>query len=320
MRVLVTGLTGFVGGWLGVELARSNPDAEVWGTTHGPDGPPLPAGFPAGARFLPCDLTDPQQVCHAVEESRPDQVFHLAGFASAAGGDGPLVHRVNVDATVHLLEALATQDKPCRVLLASSGYVYGPTTPGRPACEDDPLAPRGVYGESKAAMERAVEPFTGRGGLSLTIVRAFNHTGPRQATGFVVPDFARQIIRAEQGLEPPTIRVGNLDARRDFLDVRDVVRAYRLLLAMEPAPHRVVNVASGTPRSVEIVLNALLSQARATLRVERDASRMRPSDMPECVGDPSLLRTLTGWRPQVEWNQTLSDCLAWWRDQTAASA
>lgn len=313
MRILITGASGFVGGWLAEELSRAYPEASLWGSTHGPSA--TPAELLAPVRLLPCDLTDRERVAELIAETRPERVFHLAGFASAAGGDAALVHRVNVEATVHLLRALEAAGRPCRVLLASSGYVYGPTQPGRPAREDDPLAPRGVYAESKAAMEAAARPFAGRGGLSLVAARAFNHTGPRQGTAFVVPAFARQIARAERGLESSVIRVGNLDARRDFLDVRDVVRAYRLLLETETTPWRVVNVASGVPVAIDVVLDRLLAEARAPLSVEADPARMRPSDLPECAGDPAHLTALTGWRPEIPFEQTLCDTLDWWREQ-----
>lgn len=319
MRILVTGATGFVGGWLGVELARAHAEAEIFGTHYGPPGPPLPEGFPASARLLPCDLTEPGAAAAIVGQTRPDRVFHLAGFASAAGGDAALIRRANVEATVEILRALEAQGRPCRVLLASSGYVYGSTEPGRPAREEDPLDPRGVYAESKAAMETAVQPFAGRGGgLALTVTRAFNHTGPRQSADFVVPAFARQIARIERGLDPPVVRVGNLLALRDFLDVRDVVRAYRMLLDHEDGSDwRIVNVASGAPVSIQALLDDLQARARAPLSVEPDPARMRPADLPESAGDPARLRALTGWRQEIDLPGMLAETLDWWREQAA---
>ena len=312
MRVLITGATGFVGGWLAHDLASAYPDARLFGTAHGPD--PL-AALPPSLDLLPCDLTDQDALAAVLEQVRPDRVFHLAGFASGAGGDRDKIFRVNVEATVGLLRLLADAGTPCRVQLASSGYVYGATPPGQPARETDPPAPVGTYAESKAAMETAARPFA-CDNLQITVTRSFNHTGPRQGTEFVVPAFARQIARIERGLEAPVVRVGNLDARRDFLHVRDVVRAYRLLICEEvatPSPWRIVNVASGVPVTVRSLLDTLVGLANQPLSVETDPARMRPSDLPESAGDAALLAQLTGWRPETGLPATLSDTLSWWR-------
>ena len=316
MRVLITGATGFVGGWLAEELARAEPQARLWGTAHGP-APPRP--LPDAVRVVPCDLGDPAAVRDVVALARPDRVFHLAGFASAAGGDRERIFDVNVRATVGLLEALAEAGGECRVLLASSGYVYGATERGRPAREDDAPRPVGVYAESKAAMEAAVRPLAGAA-LRLTVTRSFNHTGPGQGPDFVVPAFARQIAGIERGEAEPVVRVGNLEARRDFLHVRDVVRAYRLLLdgGVAAADWRVVNVASGVPVAIRAVLDELTAQARVKVSVETDPARVRPSDMPECAGDPSRLAALTGWRAETSLAETLAETLDWWRARPAA--
>jgi GDP-4-dehydro-6-deoxy-D-mannose reductase len=318
VRVLITGGTGFVGGWLAGELARAYPDAVLFGTAHTvahlPPGMTAPDDLPDALQLIACDLTEPGSVRAAVAEARPDRVFHLAGFASGAGTDRERIFHVNVDATATLLSALEAQGTPCRVHLASSGYVYGATQPGRPARESDPPAPAGAYAESKEAMERLARVYAENGLLSLTVTRSFNHTGPRQTADFVVPAFARQIARIERGLEPPVVRVGNLEAGRDFLHVRDVVRAYRLLLCeTDPAPWRVVNVASGVSVSIRSLLDKLTAVATVPLSVENDPARMRPSDLPECAGDPTLLRELTGWRPETGLDEMLADTLAYWR-------
>ena len=315
MRILVTGATGFVGTWLLAHLdeAHKEGSVELFGTEHGPALGPVPPSV----RLASCDLTDAGAVKTVIGDVRPDRVFHLAGFASAAGTDHALIHRVNVEATVSLLQALDDIGRPCRVQLASSGYVYGATVPGRPAREDDAPAPSGAYAESKAAMEQAARAFARPGGaLSLTVTRSFNHSGPRQAPGFFVPAVARQIARIEAGLEPPTVLVGNLDAKRDFLDVRDVVRAYRLLLEADPANDnfRVVNVASGEARVIQSLLDALVALSHVPLNVETDPARVRPLDLPECTGDSSLLQTLTGWQSAVPLDQTLADTLDYWRE------
>jgi GDP-4-dehydro-6-deoxy-D-mannose reductase len=313
VRVLITGVTGFVGGWLASELAGHYPQAACYGTTtHSPSD--APANLPPGLRLLTADLTDANAMRHAVAEASPTHVFHLAGFASGAGTDAERINRVNVDATVSLLSALEAEGRSCRVHLASSGYVYGATVSGRPARETDAPSPVGAYAESKAAMEKAVRPYSENGVLSLMVTRSFNHTGPRQTADFVVPAFAKQIARIEKGLEPPVVRVGNLEAKRDFLSVQDVVRAYRLLLVeSDSAPWRIVNVASGVGLTIRSLLDTLVAESTVPVTVETDPNRLRPSDLPECVGNSTLLTQLTGWHPEIPIEEVLAGTLKYWR-------
>jgi GDP-4-dehydro-6-deoxy-D-mannose reductase len=310
MRILITGATGFVGGYLAAELSEHYPKAQLFGTSYGHASG---AALPEGTTVLDADLRDPAVIARVLEASAPDIIFHLAGFASGAGTDAAVIRAANVDATRMLVEAVASTHKPCRLHLASTGYVYGTTEPGQPASESDTLRPEGAYAESKAEMETVIQPLATEN-LSITVTRAFNHTGPRQTPVFVAPGFARQLARIEQGLDEPTVRVGNLEAKRDFLDVRDVVRAYRLLLCeQESAPWRVVNVASGEAISIQSILDTLLGMAEKKVRVEIDPSRLRPSDMPECVGSSALLSELTGWRKTHSLTDTLAETLSWWR-------
>ncbi len=307
MRVLITGAGGFVGGWLAEALAAAHPDALLFGTVHGPGEPR------AGAVPIAADLSDPEAARHAVEVSQPTHIFHLAGFASAAGMDQVAIERANVAASVGLLEAARAQEKPCRVLLASSGYVYGPT-PERPARETDPLDPRGPYASSKALMEEAARPFASET-LALTVVRSFNHSGPRQRPGFAIPDWASQLAAIERGEVEPVLRHGNLGSIRDFLDVRDVVEAYRKLLCEAPKnPWRVVNVCSGVGVSMQSVLDTLISVTRVPVRAEVDPGKWR-DDAWSCVGDNGTLLALTGFRPAFLLAETLSATLDFWRTE-----
>lgn len=307
MRILITGAGGFVGGWLAEALAAAYPSATLFGTVHG-------AGEPrAGATPIPGDLSDPEAAAQAIAVSQPTHVFHLAGYASAAGLDEEAISRANVTATTALLDALKERGEPCRVLLASSGYAYGPT-PEHPAKENDPLDPRGPYATSKVEMEKAVRSYASEV-LPLTIVRAFNHTGPRQRTGFAVPDWASQLVAIEQGEAEPLLRHGNLGSIRDFLDVRDVVEAYRLLLCeIEQAPWRVVNVCSGRGVTMQSVLSGLIAATRVSVRTEVDQSRWR-DDAWANVGDNGTLLELTGFQPAHVLADTLSATLDWWREQ-----
>jgi len=314
VRILITGATGFVGGWLGQELARVYPEADLFGTAHRPG---WQDDLPPRMQVRTVDLTDAPALAAFVANARPDHVFHLAGYASGAGTDQEGINRVNVGGTVRLLRILADTGHPCRVLLASSGYVYGTTAPGTPAREEAPLARSGPYGDSKAAMEAAARPFAEDSVLSITIARSFNHTGPWQGTKQSIPSFAQQIAWVEHGLLS-VVRHGNLEARRDFLDVRDVVRAYRLLVCEgEPVPWRVVNVCSGKAIAIREALDQLVDMARVPITLEEDPALMRPSDQPECVGDPSLLTALTGWRPEISFTDTLAETLDWWREVAA---
>jgi GDP-4-dehydro-6-deoxy-D-mannose reductase len=316
MRTLITGIAGFVGSYLTPALAESRPADEIWGTAQAP----ADAGI-AASRLLIGDLTDAAFVEAMVAAARPDRVSHLAGFASGAGTDRERIFRVNVEATRTLLEALASAGRPCRVHLASSGYVYGATTPGRPAREDAPPNPSGAYAESKAAMEAMARDFAATApNLEIVATRSFNHTGPRQTTDFVVPAFAAQIARIEAGRDAPVVSVGNLEAGRDFLDVRDVVRAYVRLLETPGERFRVVNVARGAPVTIQSLLDRLIALSATPVTVRADPARLRPSDIPESVGDASLLARLTGWQPEISLDRTLRDTLDYWRAQYASGA
>jgi GDP-4-dehydro-6-deoxy-D-mannose reductase len=199
--------------------------------------------------------------------------------------------------------------------------VYGATNPEHPAQETDPLQAKGAYAESKAAMEIAVRPFAEGDSLALTVVRSFNHTGARQTPEFVVPGFARQIARIEKNLESPTVRHGNLEAVRDFLDVRDVVRAYRqLVLETESEPWRVVNICSGQGVVIGSLLEQLIALAKVAVAQETDPERMRPSDLPVCVGSYRRLQQYTGWEPQIPLTETLRTTLDYWRTTISQEA
>lgn len=310
MRVLITGAAGFVGSYLIRHLLDLEPETEIVGVVQ--PGLPHEVLEDSRLRYVSCDIAagHGEDLRALVQECRPDRVYHLAGAASGAAVDRDAVFRVNVEGTRHVLQAAAGIVPPGRVLFASTGYVYGPCDPARPARENDslPETPYGIYAASKQAAEEVVRACGGA-----VIARAFNHTGPGQTAAFAVPAFASQIVRVEQGRQSE-IRVGNMEATRDFLDVRDVVRAYHLLIEQGTAGE-IYNVSSGTAISMSAILNDLCSLALRPITITSDPARMRPSDIPASVGDASKLMVLTGWAPEIPLAQTLQETLAWWRQR-----
>lgn len=290
MRALVTGGTGFVGRWLVAHLEQVGDEAVV----AAPD----------------VDVTDAAGVAEAVRAARPEAVYHLAGLAHVGGSwERPQEYfRVNAGGTLNVLQAAAGVDPPPTVLLVSSAEVYGAVTPDRlPLGEDAPLRPVSPYAAGKAAAELlGVQAHLGQG-VPVVRARPFNHAGPGQAPTFVVPALARRIVAAQRD-GTRALPVGNLSPRRDLLDVRDVVRAYRLLVVSGQAGE-VYNVCSGRDVAVEELVGRLLALAGADLDVVADPALVRPVDVPVLRGDPSRLRQATAWAPAVSLDDTLAAVL-----------
>ena len=298
-RILVTGAGGFVGGWMTVRLRAALPGAEVMG-----------AGVAGGPAL---DVTQAAEVDALVGRFRPTAVIHLAGVSSPvrAWAEPRTAWDVNLFGTLNLAEAVIRHAPEARFVQAGSSEVYGGSfnAAGGTVDEGALLAPLTPYATTKAAADLLLGEMA-EAGLDAVRVRPFNHTGPGQATAFAVPAFAAQIAAIERGEREPVLRVGNLDARRDFLDVRDVVEAYLLAATVPGLPRGVVlNVASGEPRRIGDVLDALLALSRAVIRVEHDPALMRLSDVPVTVGDAARARALLGWCPTIPWEQTLRDVL-----------
>ena len=301
-RILVTGAGGFVGGWMTTHLGAALPGAEV-----------LAVGYAGSAGTPSLDVTRADDVDALVERFRPTCVLHLAGVSSLARArtETRAAWDVNLFGTVHLAEAVLRHVPEARLIHAGSSEVYGGSfnTAGGTVDEGALLAPLNPYASTKAAADLVLGQMA-EAGLDAVRFRPFNHTGPGQSTAFAVPAFAAQIAAVERGERPPVLRVGNLDAQRDFLDVRDVVQAYRLAVTAPSLPRGVVlNVASGEPRRIGDVLDALLGLSRIPIRVERDEALMRPSDVPLTAGNAARARDLLGWRPSIPWETTLLDVL-----------
>ncbi|MEE8551653.1 MAG: GDP-mannose 4,6-dehydratase [Gemmatimonadota bacterium] len=312
---LVTGADGFVGQHLVAELLQQG--QKVVGAV--PRCPPeLTTLSEENARrvdWVTLDLESRDTIREVVRGYRTDRVFHLAGLTSVARSlqDPVSTFSVNAAGTLLLLKELADVPRGTArgpiIVIAGSADAYGTAANRcRPLTEECPLEPLSPYAVSKATQEMLGLQFHRAYGLSVIVTRSFNHTGPGQRPPFVVPQFAMQILAAGSADTEGAVRVGNLDVRRDFTDVRDVVRAYTLLADRGQAG-RVYNVCSGRSRRMGELLELLLDIAQIPLEVEPDPQLMRPADIPELVGDASRLATATGWAPQIELRQTLADLL-----------
>jgi GDP-4-dehydro-6-deoxy-D-mannose reductase len=292
--VLVTGAAGFAGGHLVERLEARGVPVVGW------------------SRQV-VDLLDRDAVRTRIRDLKPPVVYHCAGAPHVAHSwsDTTSPFAKNVMATHYLLDALRRAGGPCRVLIPGSAYVYrGSDTP---IPETALLAPANPYALSKVAQEQLGIRSVEEDGVEVVVTRSFNHTGPRQAPSFAAPAFARQLARIEAGLEPPVMYVGNLDVRREMVDVRDTVRAYELLVE-HGRPAAPYNVCSGVGHSMRDLLDGLRARVRVPVRVEVDPARLRPNDTPALVGDPSRLQADTGWRPEISFDAMLDDLLDYWRE------
>jgi GDP-4-dehydro-6-deoxy-D-mannose reductase len=314
MRVLITGINGFVGGHLAGQLLKSG-DLDVWGLARQP-ALVLPH-LRGRVQFITADLNDLDQTILALERARPDAIIHLAGqsnvprsFADPAG-----TLQTNILAQLHLFQAVVRLRLNPVLAIVGSNEIYGQVRPeDLPLNEDTPLRPVNPYAVSKAAQDLLAYQYHVSHKLRTIRMRPFNHIGPRQSEQFVASAFAAQIARIEAGLQEPLLRVGNLAAERDFTDVRDVARAYELAVRHAEVG-RAYNIGSGRAVSIRWLLDTLLAFSERDITVAPDPSRMRPSDVPRVVCDSSRFRQATGWEPQIPLEQTLYDILEFWRDQ-----
>jgi GDP-4-dehydro-6-deoxy-D-mannose reductase len=254
----------------------------------------------------------------AVLESRPDVIYHLAGQALTNQSRAAPARTIAINAggTANLLEAAVNCGRP-RVVVVTSAEIYGPIAPEMlPITEASLPAPNHPYGVSKLTASMMVRLYWERYGLPVVEARPFNHIGPRQAKGFVVPDFASQLAAIELGRREPTISVGNLSAERDFTDVRDVVAGY-LALAQDGRPGQHYLICSGKPVSIESILRTLISLISVEVEVVRDPERMRPSETPRLIGSYAKIHQDTGWEPEIPLAQSLRDALDDWLEKLA---
>ncbi len=309
----MTGAGGFVGGHLVHHLRREHPEVEIFGIVLPQGG--ITWGSGAGMSAIEADLNDPAATAAIVETVAPDRIMHLAGQSSPhlSWLDPGGTLRTNVMGIVHVLDAARRHGLRPAVLVVGSAEEYGPVSAeDLPIRETTPLRPASPYAISKVAQSALAVLYGPAGGMRVVTTRTFHHTGPGRGETFAESSFARQIAEIEAGRRAPVLKVGNLDAVRDFADVRDVVRAYWLLIE-KGEPGSVYNVCTGRGRRIRELLEILLACSSARVEVQVDPERLRPSDTPVQVGDPSRLRAATDWEPGIPLEQSLRDLLEDWR-------
>ena len=305
--VLVTGAAGFVGSHLLELLALDHIDIVAW---QRPGTEPLLRG--EAVNWVTVEMHDRSSVAAAIKDARPAAVYHLAGVPHV--GDSWAHTREtfagNTLASHHLFESIRLAGLQPRVLITSSAMVYTPAD--RAITETDRVCPNSPYGTSKLAQEMLARRAWEDDGIPGLIARSFNHTGPRQSDAFVAPSLAKQVALIEAGRLAPVLAVGNLEPRRDLMDVRDTVRAYRAMMQMA-RPGVPYNVCSGQALAIRTLVDTFLARARVPIAIEQDPARFRPNDTPLVLGDRSRLTADTGWVPEVPLERTVDDLLAHWR-------
>jgi GDP-4-dehydro-6-deoxy-D-mannose reductase len=305
--VLVTGAAGFVGSHLIELLEREDAQVIAW---LRPGTEPLVTG--SRTIWHAVELHDREAVASALSAFQPSEIYHLAGVPHV-GDSWAHVHETfagNVLGTHHLFEGLRRNKLAPRVLITSTAFVYAPQN--RAITERDVVRPNSPYGTSKLAQEMLAKRAWEDDGIPTLIARSFNHVGPRQSPSFVASSIAKQIAEIESGRRAASLMMGNMESRRDLMDVRDTVRAYQSMMA-SAKPGVPYNVCSGVPTAINQLVELMRSKARVPITIEQDPSRMRPSDTPVVVGDCSRLRADTGWTPHIPFSQTLEDLLSYWR-------
>lgn len=299
--IVITGATGFVGAHLTRRLQQDarNASRQIHGWS---------------SRTV--NVLDAATVDNAIKETRPSELYHLAGAAHVGESwERSTEHlQIHVMGMHHLLEALRRHAPHCRVVVVSTGMVYRPQS--GLMTESSPIGPTSPYALSKVAEEQLALHAAKHDNLQVIVARPFNHIGPGQSPRFAPPNFAKQIAEIEAGA-PPRMASGNLDTRRDFTDVRDVVNAYAAMMA-HGSVGRVYNVCSGVATSIRAILDELLSMSRVAVTLETDEARLRPSDVPSMAGSAALLTADTGWTPGISLHQTLADTLDDWRARVAS--
>ncbi len=316
MKVLITGITGFVGSHL-VDFLLEKGGIEVCGIERWRSRTENVEHVKGKIKFDECDIRDASSVREIISKVKPDRIFHLAAqsFVPASWNAPAETLTTNIIGELNIFEAVRQIGINPHIQIAGSSEEYGMVYKNEvPIKETNPLRPLSPYGVSKVAQDLLGYQYHMSYKLNIIRTRGFNHTGPRRGEVFVCSTFAKQIARIEKGLQEPVIRAGNLEAKRDFTDVRDMVRAYWLSLE-KCKPGEVYNICSGKSWSIEEALNILLKASKTKIEIKEDPERMRPSDVPILEGDNSKFRKETGWKPEIPFEKTLEDLLNYWRER-----
>ena len=315
MRALITGITGFAGSHLAEFLLAEHPDVEVFGTYRWRSRMDNIEHLRSKVKLLETDLRDYTSMYNALDRSRPDFIFHLAAqsFVPSSWSAPNETLTTNVSGQTNLFEAIRALKLDPVVQLACSSEEYGLVLPDEvPIKETNPLRPLSPYAVSKVAQDYLGYQYFQSYGLKAIRTRGFNHTGPRRGQVFVTSNFCSQVAAIELGMQEPVIRVGNIEAIRDFTDVRDMVRAYWLAVN-HGKPGEVYNIATGHGIRISELLDRIIALASVKVTIEVDPERLRPSDVEILIGDSSKFRADTGWEPRIPFEQTLRDLLDYWR-------
>lgn len=347
MRILITGVTGMAGSHLAEYVLADHPEAEVYGTYRwrsrmdnlqdlarngrlrmvAEGGNISRSGVLAGMiaeqtevgllHLIETDLTDAASVRRVIAALRPEWLFHLAAqsYVPASWNAPAATLSINAIGQINIFEAILEAGLDPRIHIAGSSEEYGLVYPDEvPIKESNPLRPLSTYAVSKVTQEMLAWQYFQSYGLKAVVTRGFNHTGPRRGQVFVTSNLAKQTAEIEAGRRPPVMHVGDLTSKRDWSDVRDVVRAY-WLAAERGEPGGVYNVGAGVARTVGEVLDLLRSISRAEIEVREDPSRLRPSDVKILLADTTKFRNQTGWQPEIPFERTMSDLLDYWRER-----
>lgn len=303
MRALITGITGFVGKYLEKHLILQG--AEVFGTSR---------NSTMSNRYYTTDLSDNEDISRIIKKVKPTHIFHLAGFSNVKESWKNIkeTFESNTMKTINLLDAVAKTDSDIRVITIGSSEEYGMVhNPESKIAEETSINPSNPYGMSKAAISQLIKQYHQSCGLDVVHLRPFNHIGPGQRLGFVTSDFAYQIAMTNKRKTDKDIKVGNLEAVRDFTDVRDIVKAY-YLIAQKGQAGEIYNVSSGKGTKIQAILDLIVSFSDAEVKIVRDKERLRPSDIPFYVGNNSKLKKITNWEPEITLHQSLKDIYDEW--------